>query len=75
MPKVQIRDAANHDKILVDTTQMPFIPQENKPIWIRQRARDTNSKGYLITGVIQYEIVVDDPDESGIVFAGRLLGT
>lgn len=71
MPKVQIRDASNPEKILLTTTLLPFVPELNKPVYIRTRARDTNSKGYLITGVIQYEIVVEDPDESGIVLAGR----
>lgn len=73
MPKVQIRDASDHKKILLRTTQLPFVPQENKPVFIRERARDTNSKGYLITGVIQYEIVAGEPDESGIVLAGHAI--
>lgn len=71
MPKVQIRDAADHNTVILPTTLLPFVPQENKPVWIRERTRDTNSKGYLITGVIQYEIVSGDPDESGVVLAGR----
>jgi hypothetical protein len=71
MPKVQIRDAANHDKILVNTMDLPFVPELNKPIWILRRATDEPREGVLLTSVIQYQLVLEEPDESGIVFAGR----
>lgn len=72
MPNVQIRDASNPDEVLVSTIQLPFIPQENKPVYVRRRFGDQKGlKGYLITGVIQYEIVTEQPDESGVVLAGR----
>lgn len=71
MPKVQIRDAANHDTVLLPTMDLPFVPELNKPIWVLRRPADRPQHGYLITGVIQYQIVTEQPDESGIVFAGR----
>ncbi len=71
MPKVQIRDAADHDKILVNTMDLPFVPELNKPLWILRRATDQPRDGVVLTSVIQYQIVTDQPDESGIVFAGR----
>lgn len=71
MPKVQFRDAANPDKILVNTLHLPFEPRENKPVWVRQRSGDKKSKGYVITDVLQYEIVENDPDQSGIVYLAR----
>ncbi len=71
MPKVQIRDAANHDKILVDTLDLSFVPELNKPLWVLRRATDQPRNGVILTSVIQYQLVTEQPDESGIVFAGR----
>lgn len=71
MPNVQIRNAANPDEVFVQTLHLTFEPRENKPVYVRRRFRDTKPKGYLITGVLQYEIVEEQPEESGIVLLAR----
>ncbi|WP_433730951.1 hypothetical protein ACQP2Y_21425 [Actinoplanes sp. CA-051413] len=71
MPNVQIRDASNPDKVLVQTLHLSFEPRENRPIYVRRRYKDTKNRGYLITGVLQYEIVEEAPEESGIVLLAR----
>lgn len=71
MPNVQLRDASNPDKILVNTMHLPFEPQPNKPIRVRRRPGDSRTRGFVVTAVLQYEIVEDDPQQSGIVYLAR----
>jgi hypothetical protein len=71
MPKVQLRDVNRPDRILVNTLHLPFELRENKPIYVRQRFGDRKAKGYLITDVLQYEIIEGAPDESGIVYLAK----
>jgi hypothetical protein len=68
---VQLRDADNHAKILVGTLQLPFEPRENRPLRVRRRPNDTRSTTYLITDVLCYEIVENDPQQSGIVYLAK----
>lgn len=71
MVTVQLRDAANPEKVLVGPLSLPFEPREHKPLYIRRRFNDTKSTGYLITEVYCYEISTDEPERSGIVYLAR----
>ncbi len=73
MPNVQIRDASDTDKILVNTTHLPFELREQTPVWFFTRTGDRKPRGFLITGILQYQIIETSPQESGIVYMARPL--
>jgi hypothetical protein len=66
MFRVQFRDAGKPDKILVNTMFLPFDPRDQKEIRLRRRAKDDKHVSYRVIDHI-YEIVEDNPGESGIV--------
>lgn len=71
MVTVQLRDAANPDKVLVGPLNLPFEPRENKPLYVRRRFNDRAARCYVITGVYRYEIFENEPESSGIVYLAR----
>jgi hypothetical protein len=73
MVTVQLRDAANPDKVLAGPLALPFEPQPNKPLYLRPRFNDSDRKArcFIITEVHRYEIVENEPERSGIVYLAR----
>lgn len=66
MFRVQFRDAADRSTVIADTMFLPFDPRDQKEIRLRRRANDSRHQTYRVVDHI-YEIVTDDPGESGIV--------
>lgn len=66
MFRVQFRDAANQDKILVNTLFLPYIPQDGKEVRLRRRFKDTRSTAYRVVSHL-YEVIEEDPGQSGVV--------
>jgi hypothetical protein len=64
MFRVQLRDAANPDTVLVGTFTLPYDPPNGAEVRVRKRSRDDKHTGYRVVGHI-YEAVIDDPHESG----------
>ena len=83
MVTVQLRDAANPDKVLVGPLALPFEPRENKPLYVRDRfddrgprfLRGNQPRCYIITDVYRYEVFEHEPERSGIVSASSPLDT
>lgn len=76
MPKVQLRDASNPDRILVPTLDLPFEPLLNKPLYIRpffeEKIMRTNKvRCFVLTDVYRYEIFENEPERSGISYLAR----
>lgn len=64
--RVQIRDARHRDRILVNTTYLPFDPRLSKRIRIRDHRDARDFRAYEVVDFLD-EVVVGDPAESGIV--------
>ncbi len=71
MVTVQLRDANNPDRILAGPLSLPFEPRPDKPLYLRRRFNDRNATCYVITDVLRYEIIADEPQRSGIVYLAR----
>lgn len=72
MVTVQLRDAANPDKVLFGPAKVPFELRENKRIYVRPTFGDQRRvRCFLITDVYAYEIVENEPERSGIVYLAR----
>lgn len=67
MYRVQLRDANQPDKVLVETFNMPFDPQDGSELRVRRRARDERRvTHYRVVKHYIYEAVIDDPHEGGM---------
>jgi hypothetical protein len=82
MVTVQLRDANNSDRFLIDHIVLPFEPQLGVPIYVFDRFdRTKNSffnfgskakrRCFVATEVLRYELSMDDPAQSGIVYLAR----
>lgn len=71
MVTVQLRDAANPDKVLFGPANLPFEPQPNKPLYVRRKFNDKRADCYVITDVYRYEIIENEPARSGIIYLAR----
>lgn len=76
MPKVQIRDAANPENVLVPTLDLPFEPVLNKPLYVRpffeeRRLRTNPVRCFVLTDIYRYEIFENEPERSGISYLAR----
>jgi len=82
MVTVQLRDESNPERLLIDHIMLPFEPKLGTPIYVFDRFEQAKlsffsfrSKGkqrcYIATEVLQYEISLDDPAQSGIVYLAR----
>jgi hypothetical protein len=72
MVTVQLRDAANPDKVLFGPAKLPFEPRENKPFYVRRTFNDQRHvRCFVITDVYAYEVIENEPERSGIVYLAR----
>lgn len=76
MPKVQLRDASDPTRILVQTLDLPFEPLLNKPLYIRPFFEDRMLRAnpvrcYVLTDVYRYEVFENEPERSGISYLAR----
>lgn len=79
MVTVQLRDEKDPDQFLIDHIVLPFEPQLGIPIYVFDRFEQgklsffnfrnrVKQRCFVITEVLQYEISLDDPAQSGIVY-------
>jgi hypothetical protein len=79
MVTVQLRDAANPEKVLLDSIALPFEPRLDVPMYVWDYFKDRKigfftkryERCFVITQVLQYEISIKEPDRSGIVYLAK----
>lgn len=64
--KVQLRDAADRDKILVDKLFLPWIPQDQKELRIRATVNSARFDSYRVVDHV-YDIGLDDPAAGEVI--------
>lgn len=80
MVTVQLRDANDPDQFLIDHIVLPFEPKLGIPIYVWERFEPPTKTGlfrkkakarcFTPTEVLRYEVSLDDPAQSGIVYLG-----
>jgi hypothetical protein len=81
MVTVQLRDAKNIERFLIDHIVLPFEPRVGVPLYVWDRFEDPTKTSFLGFGrskqkprcfiptkIWRYEVSLDEPSQSGIVY-------
>jgi hypothetical protein len=64
--KVQLRDASDRDKVLVKELFLPWIPQDQREVRIRNTVHSARYESYRVVDHV-YDIGLDDPGASEVL--------
>lgn len=64
--KVQLRDAADRDKILVDKLFLPWIPQDQRELRIRRTKISARYDSYRVVDHV-YDVGLDDTGDAEVL--------